>query len=282
MNQDVQSTETGSGSTAHLFAVKLLEKLVDLFKGLLTGNFLKFCIKWLSHIGHWGIVAAAGLGFLFSLIFAIRANDFNTFFFGIVWVLLIFVAQYTAHKFLSAGDKLIGDNPSYMTSKTFLNCFGFLAAIGGVVIFILSIINLIKGRGFDPFMDFLYGLAYFIILEFIALVAFNPHEATVEIEEHNSAGQEAIGIVTFFIKTVMRLIPIFFGALIAVGVVIMVIKGIGLFGNNMGGSMRDMVQKAVPLVLYGALLPFLSYLFFVLAYLVIDIIRAILSIPDKK
>jgi hypothetical protein len=263
--------------TAHLFAVNLLEKLIEVFRGLLTSKLLEFCIKWASRIGHFALIVAAGLGFLFALIFAIRSNSFQGFLFGLAWVVLVFVVQYTAHKFSTAGETLIKNNPSQMSSKIFLDCFAFLVMIGGVVVFILQIVAAVR---FGSFYPFLWGLGAFIFLEFVALVAFNPEEATIEIVKDNSAGQEAIGIITFFIKALMRLVPIIFGIGVAIGTVLLFIDFIGLFGSNFGFAwMRG--NKTAVTILYAALLPFLSYLYFVLAYLVLDVIRSILSIPGK-
>lgn len=266
-----------TGFTAHLFAVNLVEKLVEVFKGFMTTNFLEFCIKWLSRIGHFAIIVAAGIGFLFTLIAAIRSNSFKAFLFGIAWVLIIFVAQYTAHKFLGAGEKLIKNNPTQLASKTFLDCFAFLVMIGGVIAFIMGIVNAVQYKSFQPFI---WGLGMAVFLEFVALVSFNPKEITIDIVDDNSAGQEAIGIITFFIKAIMKLVPILFGVGVTIGTVMLLINMFGLFGSNWPSAYMEGNVTAMQ-ILYAALLPFLSYLFFVLAYLGIDVIRAILSIPGK-
>jgi hypothetical protein len=273
-----ETTKTGKTVfTAHLFAVNLLEKVVEFFKGVLTSKLLEFCINWAYRIGHFGIIVAACLGFLFALIFAIRSNSFQAFLYGIAWVILIFVVQYTAHKFFTAGKTLIKDNPSQLSSKIFLDCFGFLVLIGGIVMFIVSIIQAIQIGSVTPF---LIGLGTFIFLEFIALISFNPLEATINVEEGNSAGKEAIGIITFFIKALMRLVPIFFGVGVAIGTVMLFIDAIGLFGSGVSVAwMRGNVTAMQ--ILNAALLPFLSYIFFVFLYLIIDLIRSILAIPGK-
>jgi hypothetical protein len=273
-----QQKSSNNGITFHLFAVNLLEKLVGFFKGLMTSKLLAFCIKWLSLIGHIGLIVAAAIGFIFSLIFAIRANDFAAFGTGLIWVVLVFVIQYTAHKFSSAGEDLIKNNPTQLASQTFLDCFGFLVLIGGVVVFVMSLIDLIKGYGL---ISFLIGFGIFIFLEFVAMVAFNPQDIAVKMVQDNSAGQEAIGVITFFIKTLMKLVPILFGAAIAIGTVMLFIEGTRLFGDGAGFAWVRMNDFIAPNIIYAALLPFLSYLFFVLCYLSIDIIRAILSIPGK-
>lgn len=273
-----QQKDSKNGITFHLFAVNLLEKLVGFFKGLLTSDLLAFCIKWLKFIGHIGIIVAAGLGFIFALVYAIRANSFFGFLIGLAWVLLIFVIQYTAHKFSDAGEDLIKNNPTQLASQTFLDCFGFLVLIGGVVVFIMAVIGLIQGSGF---MTFLSGLGTFVLLEFVAMIAFNPKDISVKMVKSNSAGQEAIGVITFFIKSFMKLVPIIFGALIVLGTIDLFIIGLKLFGDQAPFAWKVINVHVAPRIIGAALLPFLSYLFFVLAYLTIDIIRAILSIPEK-
>lgn len=261
----------------HLFMVKILEKLVDFFKGLLAVNLLDFCIKWASKLGHFALIVAAGLGFLFAIILAIRANDFFVFLYGIAWIILVFVVQYTAHKFSDAGEGLIKNNPTFLASKAFLDCFGFLALIGGVVVLIIHIIQAIQ---VGDIMPFLMGLGFFVFLEFLALISFNPQTATVEITKENSAGQEALGIITFFLKGLLKLIPIIFGVGLIVATVMLFIDFIGVFGDGYAFAWQRGNWTATQILTFG-LLPFISYILFVLYYLVIDIIRAILSVPDK-
>ncbi len=270
-------TKSKDVMTFHLFAVNLLEKLIGAIRKLMTANLLEFCSTWLGRLGHIGIIVAAGLGFLFSFIFAMRSNNFQAFLYGLAWVLLIFVIQLTAHKFSTAAEKQIQDNPSTVSSRAFLDCFAFLVLIGGILALIMSIVRAVRLKSFE---EFLMGLGMFVFLEFVALVAFNPKEVTVEVVEGNSAGQEAIGIMAFIIKTFTKLIPILFGAGVILFTVMMFVDFFSLFGDNYGFAMSSATQNAM-YIAGSALLPFLGYLFFVLAYLLLDIIRAILSIPNS-
>lgn len=263
--------------TFHLVVVGLVEKIVEFFKGLLNTKLLAFCIKWLTLIGHFAILVAAVLGLLFALIFAIRTNSFTGFLYGIGWVILIFVIQYTAKRFLPAGTTLIKNNPTQLSSKAFLDCFGFLVLIGGIIVLIMSIVEAIRYGAIQPF---LYGLGTFFFMEFIALVSFNPDDININIVEENPAGQEALGIVTFFIKGLMKLVPIFFGVFIVIGTIFLFIDLIGLFGSRVEAAWFSGYNNAES-ILQAALLPFAAYIFFVLAYLAIDIIKSILSIPEK-
>lgn len=270
--------EKKKGGPAHLVMVNLLEKIVSFFQKKMTVGLLDFAVTWLYKIGHFGLLVAAALGFLFTMVFAIKFNSFNAFLMGIAWVILVFVVQYTAHRFSDAGEGLIRNNPTTLSSKAFLDCLGFLALIGGVVFLIMSIVRAIQ---MESFSEFLFGLGFFLLLEFLALIAFNPSTVSVEVTEGTSAGQEAIGIITFFLKGVMRLIPIFFGVGVVIGTVLLFLSFLKLFGDQAAYAMGMGSQNAT-YILFSGLLPFASYIFFVLYYLVIDMIRAILSIPELK
>ncbi len=259
------------------FVVNLLEKLVDIIKKTLSSKVLDFSISWLKKIGHFGLIAAAAIGLLFSFIYAIRINSFYAFLFGIGWVALVFVIQYTAYKFSDAGEKLVKNNPTALSSKAFLDCFGFLSALGGIIIFIVSLINAVRGAGWETFF---WGLVVFILFEFFALVAFNPQTASTDIIKEASAGQEAIGIIVFFLKGFMRLVPIIFGIGVAVGTIILFIDFIGVFGIRAQSVWASGKNTGFMIILAG-LLPFFSYIIFVIYYLGIDVIRAILAIPGK-
>ena len=275
--QTKTETKTEKEFTFHLFAVNLLEKLVEFFKGILTADLLGFCIKWLERIGHLAIIVAAGLGFVFALIFTMKIDKFSTFLYALLWVLVIFVAQYTAHKFLPKGVTLIKNNPTQMSSKAFLDCLGFLSLIGGVALLIMGIFNAINFKSIEPF---LWGLGMFVFLELVALISFNPQEVEISMVEDNTAGQEAIGIATFFIKAFMRLVPIFFGIGVVLGTVMLFISFIGVFGSNFGGAFMKGMEDAQQ-ILSATLLPFFSYLIFVFFYLAVDLIKAILAIPGR-
>ena len=166
-----------------------------------------------------------------------------------------------------------------MSSKAFLDCFGFLAVISGLIILIVGILQTIRGAGFN---NLFMGIGFFVLFEFLALVAFHPETVTTNIIKETTAGQEAIGIIVFFLKGVMKLVPIVFGVGIAVGFVLLFIDFIGIFGNEFRVASSWLSgQNSARNILYVGLIPFLSYLFFVLSYLAVDVIRSILATPIK-
>jgi len=263
--------------SAHLWVVNLLEKLVELLKKLMTTKLMDFCTNWLTKLGHFAIILGAALGFIFALVYVIKVNDFQTFLIAIGWVLALFVAQYTAHKFLNAGEALVKNNPTRLSSQTFLDCVAFIMVIVGIVVFILKTVVAIRSRDID---EFFIGLAVAVVLEFVALIAFNPKDVNIKIIKSNTAGQDAIGISTFFMKTFMKLVPIAFGAGVIISTVLIFINGIGIFGANHFEAWLNVSESAIRMLLI-TLLPFFSYIAFAFFYLVVDVIQAILSIPGK-
>jgi hypothetical protein len=263
----------------HLFGVDFLEKIITWAKGLLNEKVLNFSIDWTTKIGHYALIASALLGILFALLVAIRLNSFFAFLFGFAWVLLVLVIQFTAHRFVKAGDTLIKNNPSTLSSIAFLDCLGFLSLIGAVIVLVIGIVRAVQGGGI---WFFLMGAASFVLLILFALIAFNPATINKSVGKKTSAGQEAIGIIVFFLKGVMRLVPILFGVGITVGLILLVIDFTGVFGSEsqLAAAWTRAPHTVGTIALFG-LLPFLSYIAFVIFYLAIDIIRAILALPGK-
>ncbi|MCK4765065.1 MAG: hypothetical protein KAW12_22900 [Candidatus Aminicenantes bacterium] len=275
----IKATTTTDAGGGHLFAVRLLEKFIQFIKTVMTGNLLDFSIKWLTKIGHIALIVAAGVGFFFFVIAGIRvqgAGIFVLYAFG--WVIGVFVVQYTAYRFSNAGDDLIANNSTQMSSKAFLDCFGFIAMLAGVVLFFFYIYMAIKVGSLQAF---LMGLGLLIFCEFVALIAFNAGTVTMEVVKETSAGQEAIGIATFFMKTLLRLVPIAFGIGIVVFTIMMFIHSFGLFSAaKMNRALFNGVGDATFIVYFG-FLPLISYLVFILFFLVVDVIRSILAIPGR-
>ena len=280
MVQEKKQDKTEDKTKAvRLWGVAVLEKILTSTKDLLNRNVLDFAVRWIFRIGHIGLLAAAALGFLFSLIVAIRLDSFSAFLYGIAWVVLVLVVQYAAHRFAATGDSLIENNPSSLTSKAFLDCLGLLSVIGGLIAFVLGAIRSIQGSGIR---FILAGTALFILLELFAIVVFNPETVSTETGGKNSAGQEAIGIIVLFIKGFMRLVPILFGIGIAAGFVLLAIDAFGIFGSEyrlLAGWKRAIYTGRI--IVFSGLAPFLSYIGFVVAYLAVDVVRAILATPEK-
>ncbi len=260
-----------------LFLANLLEKFVVWMGKVLSVKLFGFLKKWILLIAQWGFYAASGISLLIGIIGAIRGGGANVFFTALAFSIGCFVVQFVGNKFLNAGDVLIEKNPTRISSPAFLDSFALLAVIAGFASLLFHLYLAIKLPSFEPL---LFGIVSFVLLWFLAFVLINPKEITVSVVKDTTAGQEAIGIITLFIKSVMKIVPIIFGVGIIYATVSMLINMFGLFKSNPGiawiGISADMVT-----FIYAALLPLLAYLGFILAFLFIDVTRAVLSIPQK-
>ena len=132
------------------------------------------------------------------------------------------------------------------------------------------------------------GVITAAVLLFAAGIALNPGLCQVEIQE-STAGEEAIGIASFFGKASLVVQPLLFG-LFALGGTLAICAS--FFSASAANSVAGALQ-AVPgagalagagsaaLLVIACLLPALYYLGFLVLYLHLDLLRAILGIPRK-
>ncbi|MEN8223312.1 MAG: hypothetical protein ABFR36_08650 [Acidobacteriota bacterium] len=257
----------------------LIVKFIDTMRNVLSEKLFEFLKKWLLILGNCGFYIASILALLIGIIGAIRMESFEAFITGLAYALGFFILQYVAVRFASAGDKLIENNKTGLSSAAFLDSMGLLFMIGGALALLFNSYLAIKLGSFSPFLN---GLGTFIVLELFALLALNPKTITLDVVPETSAGQEAIGIVTFFLKSFMKLVPIMFGVGIVVTTVLMFIHSFGLFKKGMGMSFAwTRVLGDFQMIAAVALLPLIAFILFVFVFLAIDVVRSILSIPSK-
>ncbi len=257
----------------------IIVKFVDAMRNVLSEKLFDFLKKWLLILGNCGFYFASGLALLIGIIAAIRMESFEAFITGLAYALGFFILQYVAVKFVNAGDKLIENNKTGLSSSAFLDSMGLLFMIGGALTLLSNSYIAIKLGTFSPFLN---GLAAFVVLELFALLALNPKAITLDVVPDTSAGQEAIGIITFFLKTLMKLVPIIFGVGIVITTVLMFIHSFGLFKEGFAMTIAwARVGADFKTIVGTALLPLIAYIVFVFVFLAIDVVRAILSIPSK-
>jgi len=262
----------------YFFFVKLIEKILGSIRKLLCPKLLDFFNKWLTMLGNYSLLIASILALLIGIIGAIRLESFMFFLTALVFSILVLVIQYIADKFSHAGEILIKNNPTSLSSTAFLDSLGLLAMIGGIVALLVNLYFAIKSPSMNALLT---GLGLFVFLEFVALIALNPELITINIVKETTAGEEAIGILTFFIKKIMKLVPIVFGLGVIIGTIMLLVSSFDLFSNEKILFASAKIERSYGLIICSGLLPLLSYILFVLYYLVIDIIRAILSLPKK-
>ena len=255
-----------------------IDKLLNNLRKGYFSDFLTKNEKWLVSAGLFGLYVSGILGLLTSFVLPMRYEDVPygpTIGLGIIWLLLCIVIHYIAFKFLPALTHLVKNTPTQLSSKSFLDSLALLAGIAGVISLLAGLFLWIKTSSFDPFI---VGIFVFIFCEYILSLCLVPKNLNIEIIEKTSAGEEFLGLISFFMKGFLKLVPVIFTA----GVILTIIKIIELLFMKFDGAGQISVQfSEIGSLTSLAILPLTAYLLFLLYYFVIDLAMAILVIPEK-
>jgi hypothetical protein len=255
---------------------------------LLNAGLVEQSLGGAQKLGHYAVLAGAGLTLVYAIYGAIRSNSFAIFAIGLGLVAALAVGQFAAIRFLNAATTTIATTPSRVSSSAFLECAGLLTLVFAVTTLLGGSAGAIAAHSVIPLMP---ALIFGVILTCLGAIALHPELVNVQFAE-GSAGEEAIGLLSFLFKTGLKMVPMFF-VLFAVGGALAIVTS--FFGD--GGAITGMAQgftSSVPLpvqvppglsgsalILIACLVPIVSYFIFLLEYLFVDVLRAVLSVPNK-
>ena len=231
---------------------------------------------WVEKAGHYALIVAVILGLIYGIDSALKSNQLSPFLIGIIWIPCVGVAQYGAFKFSSTSRGLIKSSGSQLSSSSFLACLALWSLLLGIIALAGSTYGAIR---MDSLSSFGTGLVAFAACELVVWLCLNPSLLNISILPASTAGEEAIGVLSFFMKALLRLVPIAFGVGVIVGDLGILAAIIRLFRGE-EFSMTGAPSSAW-LVLGSAALPLIGYVLFLLNYLMLDMIRAVLAIPEK-
>ncbi len=256
----------------------LIDKILDNLRKGYFSDFLQKNEKWLVSVGLFGLYLSGVLGLLTSFVLPMRYEDVNygpTIGLGIIWLFLCIVIHYIAFKFLPTLSHLVKNTSTQLSSKSFLDSLALLAGIAGVLSLVAGLFLWIKTSSFDSFV---VGIFVFIFCEYILSLCLIPKSLNIEIIEKTSAGEEFLGLISFFMKGFLKLVPVIFTA----GVILTVLKIIELLFMKFDSAGQINAQFAeIGSLTTLAILPLTAYLLFLLYYFVIDLAMAILVVPEK-
>ncbi|HEV2854123.1 MAG TPA: DUF4339 domain-containing protein [Thermoanaerobaculia bacterium] len=230
--------------------------------------------------GHLAFMVAAALVALAFLILGIRTNEdrFEIFFTGLLIIpLLAVILHFLAVLFLDAGSSLLRKSPSELSSSAVLAFFALVFLAGALYCFLTGLFGLVNH---DSYLRFGYRMAGFAVLLYACGLALHPSTVNVTAGTDMSAGEEALGIGMFLLKLPVRLVPFLFGVASVVGLFAALYLLYLVFAEDALFVDDDAYQIAHG-VLSVALIPFVVYLGFAIAYLFVELLRAILRTPGR-
>lgn len=258
-----------------LICVHALDSMIEKIKNNTPAGLFNVITGWMAKLGYLCMVVSAFLAIVLSLTAAVQEQKASLVFAGIGFLALLIILQYTAVKFMTAGEKMTSGMPTRLKSREFLDCAALILEITGLLLFIGFTIVAIDKQLWTPFWS---GLGMMFICDMIAYVALHPDLACVSVSQNQSSGEEAIGIFLFFVKAFMRIVPVSFGMGQFVGTILLAICTVNLFRDE-----ADIYNATGPVVtiIYTSLIPFAAYIIFCILCLATDLCRAILSLLKK-
>lgn len=261
------------------FVADRVGDLLERVPALLKGERYERIVDGVTVAGHWGLLAVAVLGLVIELI-AATGRGGSAILWGVGWLVVLPLLQYTALQFLGATRSMVTSNSTTLGSQAFLRCYALVALVAAIVTLIYAIVRSVDSASVQAF---LFGLAFTALWLATAWLALNPSLLGIRINTQSSAGEEAIGVLSFFVKSAVRIVPIFYGVTMVVAAIHAIIVLLGMIGDSQSELIFAVgrAELSAPIVMLAALSPFLAYIAFVFYFLVIDLMRSVLAIPSN-
>jgi len=286
---------TGPSRDFSTFLVDAVSSLLNHARRLLTVSLVERVLSFCTHGGQWLILSAAILAMVASLIFAIKTNTMWILLIGPAGVIIIAVLQYIATRFLQGCGRLVKNTPSTLSSAAVPDCIALFALLGASGALIGGFIYAVETSDPSIFVGAVLISAMLILLGAIAL---NPKVTQTAVGQA-SAGEEGIGLISFFMKLPVVLLPVGYFILNLAGALFLLSSLFGNGSTRYGRSNFEMpgerlLSSSLPMVEFppGLLsglsmiicalsLPFICYILFLIFHLLVDVIRSIVCLPGK-
>lgn len=254
-----------------------IDKFLNFLRKEYFADFFVKNEKWLTKYGLYGLYVSAFLGLVISIVFPIRYDIHFGYSLGIgfAWLFACIITHYTACKFLPTINTIINTTPTRLSSKAFLDSFALIIGVTGVIMLCGGLYLWIKTSSFETFVGAIF---IFIFCEYLLSLSLNPRMTNINITEETTAGEEFIGLLSFFMKSFLKLIPIIFGS----GVILGIINLIELLFMKIE-YLPQIIEKLTQIGSFTAtsLLPVAGYFLFLVYYFMIDLASSVLLIPLK-
>ena len=262
------------GTSRHVF-----DLVLDAARGQLTGQFVDSTVKIFSVCGHYGLYAAM-LGLLgFSLLLSIQTDSVVLVSLVAFELVALAVLQYTAHRLVGPLDRLNRTTGGVISSTALPDCCALLAMVGGLTMLLWTAVAAVQTGQFTMILT---GLAAFIVCQCLAAAALNPQSLGIDVTPDTRAAEEALGIITFLMKAGLRLVSVVFGTGVIWGTLNILYACYLVFDGDAGPLVANATALyAATIIIICSALPLAACFAFLLKYLVIDVLRALLAIPAR-
>lgn len=251
--------------------------IIMFIKRVLNQGTVRTIIAGLSRTGIYAMVLAA-LGILgAAVLVALKFSQYGLLGLAVLVVGTLSLVQYFATRFMDSAEQVISATPTRIGSDA-------LPEALALVVFLGSVGSAVAGISFANEMETLWplmvGVAVCLSGMLVAGISLNTSLLNISVGGKISAGEEAIGLISFVAKSWLRAVPAIFGVVTLLGalqIVWSVFKQLG--GHEI--QAEALITSGLIMVFVGGLLPVLGLLLFLWNYLFVDVLNAILVLPSK-
>ena len=268
-------------SGRHLFDV-----ILDTFRPQFNANFIETLNRVFRACGSYGLFVAMLVAAAFTLIVAVKTDSLSSLLSGAILIVILAGLQYVAGKSCDAIEQLNRSTSGNLSSTMLPDCVAVLSKMVGAMALLGSVVAAIQT---SVYVAILFGLVMFIVCAYLSVIAMNPAALNITISPAARASDEALGVLAFLLKSLLRMVPAAFGVGVIYGIVMLAYACYQAMFPGAVGMMRAAGLPAAEItagiartsLIWSAALPFAAFLLFLLYYLLIDLCRAILILPVK-
>ncbi len=263
----------------------LVDRLLRFVRGQLNAPFVESAARLFTLCGHYGLYVAMFVYFTFAIVVGIMKPDLHSIQLACGAVLILAVLQYVAGRLWETLDRVRQTSAASIASTALPDCLAALCMAAGVITLLSRAFSAIP----DAYHLILSGLPAFILFQYLAVLALNPGSLNVTIAAEIGARDEAIGILVLMLKAGLRLVPVAFCVGIVVGIIRLLHASYEAISAYASIELAEELSVSLEMakgdaftalesIAIAAAAPLLGYIFFLLCYLCIEVVHAILSI----
>ncbi len=243
--------------------------------GLLTAETFN---RFEAQLGRAGIMMApvtAGLLIALGIILGIKEDSFNSFAVSIAATVIFFIAHWCGRALSVNCDLAIVNSSGRISGYGLFRSIALVALVGLIGLVVFGIYMAIKLSVIEP----LYApLGYAAAVCFLVWFLLNPTLVSIKSDDSSSPGDDVLSLFLFGTLSSLKLHRVIFGGGLILGNLAIAYSMIKIMREEV--YILDGITgfSGVIIVFAAALAPLFLYLFFIMSYLIIDLMRAVLRI----
>jgi hypothetical protein len=261
----------------HLFDV-----LLDWLRRRFDKQFIDSTARVFRACGSYGLLAAMVLAAVFAVVMAVtdKTAHFERLLSGAGAIVVLAALQYVAGKSCEIIDQFDGMTESSISSGMLTDCLALLSMVAGLGTLVLALAGVVGNLA--NLIRVPFGLAAFVVGCYLAAVLLNPSALGVSIARMSRVSEVAMGLLTFVLKALLRSVSVMFGAGVICSALLLAYSCGEVFSGDKGVELAEnTAMVAGRCFCWFGTLPLIACIAFLACCLLIDLCRAILSLPAK-